>query len=643
MKLFLTVILILAMNSSSFAQEKTEIEGLNHLSEYIGLRASDFSFREDYTEPDSLRLKVITELMKSPLDMIDYTSQFKSAHIIGQPEILSSVLFQDLARADQTVRYYAYDADLSEIQQSYNLHYTSEVLNQLLQQAALYIDVIIPRSTEAMFSRLSASQKNFLIRKFPSLIKIDENEVFLSVNAIDSLDKLEEEYADRFASYAYLINKDPVVDAGIGLLRQLILELRNIESLLKNNSVSISELLNAPSFVPDNFNHEFNLGKQSGWAIGGTDNDYYNGDYKFIIDFGGDDIYDLTYDPENPHPVVIIDFSGDDSYRSKSDFTLGSGCFSVGILIDLAGNDSYRAKSFAMGSGYFGFGILYDREGDDIYEGDTFLQGAGCYGLGLLIDEFGRDIYSAALSSQGFGFVEGIGLLYDVKGNDNYFAGGKYKDILRYDDHYYSFSQGFAIGMRPIFSGGIGGLIDMQGNDTYTTDIFGQGSSYWWSLGMLYDVEGNDIYNSFQYAQGAGTHMTGGILIDDEGNDTYFSKGVSQGCGHDYSCGILLDRGGNDTYTAYDLSQAAGSANGFGIMIDNNGDDRYNIKNPKNSQGYGNPRREFGSIGLFLDLSGDDQYRGNGKNNYYWKTDSKWGGGMDIELYPKKNSTEENK
>ncbi|MCK4372041.1 MAG: hypothetical protein KAW61_02790, partial [candidate division Zixibacteria bacterium] len=53
-----------------------------------------------------------------------------------------------------------------------------------------------------------------------------------------------------------------------------------------------------------------------------------------------------------------------------------------------------------------------------------------------------------------------------------------------------------------------------------------------------------------------------------------------------------------------------------------------------NTQGYGNPRRDFGSIGLFIDLGGDDQYLGNGRNDYYWRTDSKWGGGMDIELNP---------
>ncbi|GAI30651.1 unnamed protein product, partial [marine sediment metagenome] len=116
-------------------------------------------------------------------------------------------------------------------------------------------------------------------------------------------------------------------------------------------------------------------------------------------------------------------------------------------------------------------------------------------------DEAGRDIYNGAVYCQGFGFVEGIGLIYDTDGSDSYYAGGKYKDILRYEDHYLSLSQGFGYGVRPWMSGGIGAIIDLKGNDSYYSDIFGQGASYWWSLGLIYDSSGNDNYQSFQYAQ----------------------------------------------------------------------------------------------------------------------------------------------
>jgi hypothetical protein len=126
--------------------------------------------------------------------------------------------------------------------------------------------------------------------------------------------------------------------------------------------------------------------------------------------------------------------------------------------------------------------------------------------------------------------------------------------------------------------------------------------------------------------------MSLGILLDERGNDFYRGKGLMQGVGHDYACGIILDRRGDDIYQAGDLSQAAGSANGIGIVIDNRGDDAYYIIGEHNTHGYGNPRRDFGSMGLFLDLAGHDRYTGSGDNNIVWKTDSKWGGGYDMEF-----------
>ncbi len=634
LSLIISVSLLPGPTDAQDKPESREMTGIGLLTDYLCLKPTDLSFRPDYTDQDSFRLAIVSRLMERPLGMIDYSASIKNAYVKRQPEILASFLFEDMARTSQTARGAAYHPSASEMQRTYNLYYTDPSLGQLLSKAAVHIDIILPKSTRAALGALSKKQQKFLQNQFKELLIIHEEEEFLSIEAIDSLDKAELEYAEQFAEFGLDIKKDPIIAAGIDMAREMLLEAGNLRQMIQSGSINPSEVLSKKGFVPDNADLSSFLGKQPGWVIGGTSNDYYHGDYKFILDFGGDDVYDLSYDPSNPHPVVIIDFGGNDVYRAQSDFTIGSGCFSAGLLLDFGGDDIYSGMSFGLGAGYFGFGLLYDAKGDDQYRGDSFLQGAGAFGLGILIDESGRDSYRAALNAQGFAFTEGYGLLYDSEGNDDYYAGGKYKDILRYTDHFYSFAQGFSIGLRPVLSGGVGALIDRSGNDNYKTDIFGQASSYWWSLGMIYDGEGNDSYHSFQYAQGSGAHMTNGILIDDAGNDSYFSKGVSQGCGHDYSCGILLDRGGDDTYTAYDLSQAAGSANGFGLLIDNFGDDRYFIKNPKNSQGYGNPRREYGSIGLFIDLGGSDQYAGNGRDNFYWRTKSKWGGGIDIELDP---------
>ncbi|MFQ5500420.1 MAG: hypothetical protein ACE5FH_12190 [Candidatus Zixiibacteriota bacterium] len=614
--------------------------GMEHLSSYLGLFPDDISFRADYTEPDSFRLKLVADLMLQPAGMIDYGTALRSAYSSGQPEIAASILFQDLAGENQSARTKGYVGSAQEVQRTYNLYYSDPAFNQMLAIVATYLDVSFPRSTEMMLSRLDKSQRRFLRKQFKEIIVTHEDEVFMSVEAIDSVEKKEEVYAEQFVAFGTLIDKDPIIDAGIDCLKDLMLELRNLRSQLSSGKTSIDDIIGETAYLPKGADLRTFLGKQPGWAIGGTGNDYYSGDYNFIFDFGGDDVYDLSYDPADPHGVIIIDLSGDDRYHGTSDFTLGSGAFSVGLLLDFDGNDRYDSKSFSIGSGYFGFGLLYDAAGDDRYDGDTHVQAAASFGLGLLIDEGGRDIYNAALHSQGFGFVEGMGVIYELDGADSYYAGGKYKDILRYDVHYLSLSQGFGYGLRPWMSGGVGAIIDTRGNDSYNADIFAQGASYWWSLGAIYDSSGNDNYQCFQYGQGAATHMTLGVLIDDYGNDVYFGKGLMQGCGHDYSCGLILDRHGNDTYTAYDLSQAAGSANGAGVLIDNEGDDRYFIKNPKNTQGYGNPRRDFGSIGLFIDLGGSDQYWGNGRDNSYWRTDSKWGGGMDIEMHLPDSSAE---
>ena len=66
------------------------------------------------------------------------------------------------------------------------------------------------------------------------------------------------------------------------------------------------------------------------------------------------------------------------------------------------------------------------------------------------------------------------------------------------------------------------------------------------------------------------------------------------------------------------------------MLIDLKGDDAYMARVKGNTHGYGNPRREYGSIGLLLDLSGQDFFRGYGGDDSYWVTQSKWGIGADL-------------
>jgi hypothetical protein len=478
------------------------------------------------------------------------------------------------------------------------------------------------------FAELSADEKAFVKANLPIILLEDVEDEFKTPEELDKLGDYEEGLAKEMIPYLSKIKVSKIVEAGdelctavqicVPLLEEFARDMPEIKQLVKDKRDKQNDLI-------------LKLATSSGEIIiGGFGSSRYRGSPAIIIDLGGDDEYDLTTQPNREAgSSVIIDLGGNDLYRAEGDFVYGSGFFGAGILVDLSGDDAYLTRNFSLGSGLFGVGLFVDEKGNDKYFGDTFSMGAGSFGMGFLVDTEGSDQYSGALFVQGFAFVAGLGALIDSSGNDNYFAGGRYKDILRYEDHYISLSQGFAYGLRPMMSGGIGVLFDLSGNDVYTSDIFGQGSSYWFSLGTLMDAEGNDKYVSFQYAQGAGTHLCLGILEDGSGDDVYISHGVSQGCGHDLALGMLWDKSGDDKYLSQSLSQGAGSANGFGILVDEGGDDGYYVDIKANTQGYGNPRRDYGSVGMFLDFSGTDRYDGNGKDSTWWTTPSKWGIGVD--------------
>lgn len=375
-------------------------------------------------------------------------------------------------------------------------------------------------------------------------------------------------------------------------------------------------------------------------AIGGNGKNTYNGKFNFIIDTGGDDVYDIEIDAEKDlfknNFNCIIDLSGSDYYTSKSNYSLAGSVFSSGFIFDKEGDDTYKGKNVSLGSAICGLGVLYDENGNDTYQANQFSIGAASFGIGLLVDRNGNDVYIANSYSQGFGMTEGVGAIADKKGNDNYLIDARSLDIGRYEDHYVSMSQGYGLGLRPYYAGGIGLIIEGEGNDFYSTDIFGQGGAYWYGLGCIADKSGNDKYNSYQYAQGAGIHLAVGLLKDYDGWDFYTSDGVSQGCGHDFGFGLLYDVRGNDNYSAYSLSQGAGNANGIGILFDESGRDGYLNKEPGNTRGYGNSRREFGSLGIFLDASGEDFYSVGGMDSVI-SNSSMWG--VMNDYYLKDNSS----
>lgn len=348
--------------------------------------------------------------------------------------------------------------------------------------------------------------------------------------------------------------------------------------------------------------------------MGTKGDDRYGRSAVLIIDPGGDDVYErdagVANGLEGQYLSAIVDLGGSDRYVGSKILGPGAALFGVSRIHDLSGDDLYSAAYAGQAAGVFGVASLQDQSGDDVYRAHGVSQGAGYGGMGVLRDALGDDIYDVGFSGQAYAGVKGLGFLWDGAGDDRYISGGRKHDFDRHDKRYISTSQGFAIGMRPFAGGGVAALMDLSGNDTYVADVFGQGASYWYSVGMLLDLSGHDTYNVYHYGQGCGIHLSAGLLSDGGGDDHYTGYSLTQGNAHDYAVGMLFDHGGNDQYAAHEHSQGRGFFNSFGLLVDTRGNDSYLARNPDQCQGIGHDghMREYGALGVLMDLQGRDVY-----------------------------------
>jgi len=342
--------------------------------------------------------------------------------------------------------------------------------------------------------------------------------------------------------------------------------------------------------------------------VGGPGPNVYKEDAALILDLGGDDLYLNNAGGTRPGmPVaLVIDWGGNDRYVSRENFSQGAGLLGGGFLIDMGGDDTFVSLDGSQGSGFWGVGVLYHGEGNSTYTARSYCQGVGQMGIGLLLDRRGDDRYHCMYSGQGLGLFGGAGILIDEGGNDFYHLEGlkpDFRDPLRST---VSMGQGFGEGIRPEkgiqgVPGGIGILIDEMGDDTYVADYFAQGASYYYGLGILDDRDGNDRYISGRYAQGAGIHSSVGVLLDRKGDDFYYSSvGVAQGMGHDFGVGYLEDDEGKDQYWGGMLVQGAATNGSMGIFIDLEGNDqRVGLSK---GQGYSEGEN---SLGIMMTKEGD--------------------------------------
>ncbi len=342
-------------------------------------------------------------------------------------------------------------------------------------------------------------------------------------------------------------------------------------------------------------------------------------EFKFIFDPGGDDVYaDGTATANSfDKPISwIIDKSGDDAYQSTAENgAQGCGAPGLGFLYDCKGNDIYIGQRWAQGTGFMGVGFCFDNSGNDVYHGTEFVQGAGLFGMGNLWDQAGDDEYYGTIHAQGVGFTNGFGFLYDVDGNDKGYATGKLPTNYGDPGIFDAWSQGVGMGFRGIASGGIGILIDQNGDDKWEAGNFSQGGGYYYGMGIFRSLgDGDDTYIGSRYAQGFCAHQAIGVFIEDGGNDTYLTRqGVNAGLAWDECVTIFIDEGGDDYYNGgTGFSLGASAHNSFMFWLDKGGKDEYHYAAGPARAG-GNDYHGGYSLSFFID-QGDEQDLYTSKN-----------------------------
>lgn len=331
---------------------------------------------------------------------------------------------------------------------------------------------------------------------------------------------------------------------------------------------------------------------------------------KFIYDPDGNDFYangTSCADSFNTPVSWIIDKKGNDDYQATQDGAQACGMPGIAMILDMEGDDTYISWKLGQGFGYMGVGMLIDVCGNDEYHGTEYVQGAGLFGIGCLFDFEGNDKYFASIFAQGLGMSKGMGLLADYNGNDHGYCTGKFPTNYGDAGIYDSWSQGCGIGFRGIASGGIGIVIDKNGNDKWEAGNFSQGGGYYYGLGIFRAAgTGDDLYIGSRYAQGFCAHQAAGIFIEDSGNDYYTTRqGVNAGLAWDECVTLFIDEAGDDYYNGgTGFSLGASAHNAICLWLDKGGTDQYIYAGGPARAG-GNDYHGGTSLSFFCDL-GDE-------------------------------------
>ncbi len=309
-------------------------------------------------------------------------------------------------------------------------------------------------------------------------------------------------------------------------------------------------------------------------------NDTLRQPFLISLDPGGDDYYSCNAAVSEAviRPVsIVVDLNGNDRYGVGEEVaTICSSSWGLSYILDMEGDDEYFSRGMGFAFSVAGCSVLDDRSGDDKYlcSGEYSLA-AAFFGHSLLIDHTGNDEYRSGSYSMGFGGSKGVALHLDYHGNDRYLTRTSFFTMGASKGRWADATDGFSI------AGGVGILMDLRGDDEYSSEGFSLGASYYYGLGLFADIDGADRYNSVSHSMGAAVHSSLALFADQSGNDKYNSDADSLkltqsiGYGRDWSGAFFLERSGDDEYCFGNKSFGVGDIHSLGFALEIAGNDRY--------------------------------------------------------------------
>jgi hypothetical protein len=637
-----------------------EIMGLLNITEdNLGFKPKGYWTR--YPIPDDIPYKInsFNDLMAQPQYMFDY--------VHNMAESVEDFLHPDYLKANfngiMKIGFYCGIAHLSEQFRGYNSSLWAEVAKEEPLLNAIK-EIYLKTNTIYRYNRMAEAADYPLIERDlrTALKKIDpavqqvvantllnlydawnfqqiamRNIDYQKANKVWRIRHLGETQFDGMGYYAEL--EDCAKSLDINSIYYAGLKLMETSEWLSDTLIKLKNSKLAIDWKNQYLDVETPIGRL---VISGTRDDVHKfTDVLLSVDLGGNDTYNgqAGSTPSLQIPVSLaIDLAGNDKYLNEDEYapSQGAAIFGAAMLLDVTGDDVYSSKRLSQGASMLGIGILADMEGNDKYDMWTDGQGAAYFGVGLAIDNKGDDKYNLWGDGQGYGGVGGVGTLVNRTGNDYYYAEADTSKVYRMDrwhaskgQYNYTYCQGAGIGRRGdvtdghSWAGGMGTLIDLDGNDQYIAGGWSQACGYWYGMGFLYDRAGNDYYKATHWSQVAGAHFCIAGLFDEGGDDQFIQwekLATGTGFGHDFTIGIFYNKGGNDTYKMHD--------DGFGyainksqvFFIDTEGDDTYIRGGKGHNYGYNNyeqsnpPGVEMiyhlysDQISIFADLKGNDKY-----------------------------------